>query len=175
MFPMVDYDYRFDGKNSIQLYDNKRFVAEITFRMNDKELWITNLYRTSYGETVRKPGRYYGTEIFSILLMRLFQSGESFDYIIGRLSFHDAESDYWTKSIPYYARFEQFVPKEVGYRLKFYLFADKEAMCNREYVKLPDDKEREAFQEFVNDFQQEHIQQSRDAYFCYLVVRGNQE
>ena len=175
-FPINDYDYRCSGENSIQLYDNKRFVAEITYRLKDKELWITNLYRTEYGKMVKKPDRHYGTEIFSILLTHLFRNGEIFDYIIGRLSVNDAEQDYWLKSIPYYAGFERFVPAETDYRLAFYLFEDKESMYQKKYVRLPDyNKERETFQETVKAFQQEHIRQRKDAYFCYLVIREPQE
>ena len=61
-----EYDYRLPDENTIQLYDNKRFVAELTFRIEEEQLWITNLYHTEYGKTVEKADRHYDTEIFAI-------------------------------------------------------------------------------------------------------------
>ena len=166
-----EYDYRLPDENTIQLYDNKRFVAEITFRIEETHLWITNLYRTEYGKTVEKADRHYGTEIFAILLRHLFQNGISFDFIIGLLSVQDAEMDHWLSSIPYYTKFQQYVPDEVGYQLTFCLFEDKEAMLQKQCVKLPDYKEKEVFRIFVEDFQKAHIQQCKDAWFYYKVAR----
>lgn len=170
-----EYDYRLPDDNTIQLYDNKRFVAEITFRLDDKELWITNLYRTEYGKTVEKPDRHYGTEIFAILLIHLFREGKTFDVIIGRLSIQDADNNNWLSSIPYYAKFQQYVPDEVGYQLKFYLYEDKESMQNQKATVLPDYKEKEAFRAFVQNFQEGHIRQCKDAYFCYVLDRNGLE
>ena len=170
-YNMDDYDYRLADETTIQLYDNKRFVAEINFRIDGAELWITNLYRTEYGKTVEKPDRHYGTEVFAILLIHLFREGKSFDSIIGRLSVQDADNDNWLSSIPYYAKFQQYVPEEVGYQLKFYLFADKEAMQNQKAVILPDYKEKSQFRAFVEFFQEEHIRQCKDAWFCYVVEK----
>ncbi len=170
-YNMDDYDYRLPDENTIQLYDNKRFVAEVSFRIDEKELWITNLYRTEYGKMVEKPDRHYGTEIFAILLIHLFRTGQSFHSVIGRLSVQDAEINNWLASIPYYAKFQQYVPDEVGYQLTFYLFEDKTAMQQNRSIMLPDYKEKDVFRAFVQKFQQEHIRQCKDAYFCYMVER----
>ena len=169
---LEEYDYRFRNPNTIQLYDNKRFAAEISFQIKGNELWITNLFRTEFATAHGRPGRHYGTEIFAILLMHLFKNGESFDYILGRLAYHDAENGYWTGSIPYYARFVQYVPEVLGYNLKFYLFEDKDAMQAKKAVELPDYHDRETFRNFVEVFRQKHIHQCKDAYFCYVVERN---
>ena len=170
-YNIEDYDYRFHDDYTLQLYDNKRFVAELSFRLDGKALWITNLYRTEYGKTAENPDRHYGTEIFAILLIHLFRKGESFDSIIGRLSVQDADWNNWMTSIPYYAKFQQYVPDEVGYQLNFALFEDKAAMQQNQSVPLPAYKEKETFRAFVAEFQQEHVRACKDAYFCYAVER----
>ena len=101
----------------------------------------------------------------------LFQNGISFEFITGRLSVQDAEMDNWLSSIPYYAKFQQYVPEEAGYQLTFCLFEDKEAMLQKQCVKLPDYKEKEVFRIFVEDFQKAHIRQCKDAWFYYTVDR----
>ena len=156
----------------IALIEDGAEVASVNYALSSGQLHIQAIERTLAGRTSKAvAGRYYGTEVFGILLMHLKRRNECFMYIGGELAVSDAKQNNWKDSIPFYYNLPTFLPHELGYTLKYSLFDSSSAKENNQCIEIPSENTKSLeFVSFIQGFTRKHLEKNYCAYFRLHII-----
>lgn len=163
-----------DGSREVILKEETEEVSYVKYSLNENVLSIIDIQRTTTGRyRLKKKNRYYGTEVFNILLLHLKERDESFSSIKGTLSHFDAKNN-WKDSISFYYDFVNHIFQGLGYSLKFVLYDNLEDMKNNIPVHIPDKNfEKIEFINFIESFIDKHTIYKYDAYFKFFTTNNS--